>query len=173
MKTVLISIGSNQGDSVAIVRGAVRDLRVFAARGFRASSLWRTSPVNCPPGSPDFINAAVAFIPLAHESPESLLASLKHLEQRYGRVPREIRNAPRFLDLDLILFGDQIRSEPQFTLPHPRAIDRRFVLEPSVEVAPSLVWPAEGPADGRTIAQLRSNLRSDEVLTRLDELTTT
>lgn len=188
MKTVLISIGSNQGDSVAIARGAIRDLRGFAAQCFRASSLWRTSPVNCPPGSPDFINAAVAFTPHCDETPESLLASLKRLEQRYGRVNREIRNAPRLLDLDLILFGDEVRDGPQFTLPHPRAVGRRFVLEPSTEVAPGLLWPAErpterpaewpteGPAErptkGRTIAELRSDVRSNEVLTRLDELAT-
>ncbi|MCZ6871652.1 MAG: 2-amino-4-hydroxy-6-hydroxymethyldihydropteridine diphosphokinase [Gammaproteobacteria bacterium] len=188
MKTVLISIGSNQGDSVAIARGAIRDLRGFAAQGFRASSLWRTSPVNCPPGSPDFINASVAFTPHCDETPESLLASLKRLERGYGRVNREIRNAPRLLDLDLILFGDEVREGPEFTLPHPRAIGRRFVLEPSAEVAPALLWPterpterpaeqsAEGPAQrptkGRTIAELRRDVRSNEVLTRLDELAT-
>ncbi len=192
MKTVLISIGSNQGDSVAIARGAIRDLRGFAAQGFRASSLWRTSPVNCPPGSPDFINASVAFTPHCDETPESLLASLKRLERRYGRVNREIRNAPRLLDLDLILFGDEVREGPEFTLPHPRAIGRRFVLEPSAEVAPALLWPAERPTErpterpaersaegpaqrptkGRTIAELRRDVRSNEVLTRLDELAT-
>ncbi len=166
MATVLISIGSNQGDSVSIARSAIADLSAFGQR-FRASSLWRTSPVNCPPGSPDFVNASVAFTSRARESPESLLVALKELERRYGRVRSELRNAPRLLDLDLILFGDECRTGPDLHLPHPRAIDRRFVLEPSAEVAPELPWPRVG----KTIAELLRGLRSDEVVIRL-ELTT-
>lgn len=164
MVTALISIGSNQGDSVAIAQGAVEDLRHLAARGFRASSLWRTSPVDCPPGSPDFINAAVAFVPRPGESPESLLMALHRLEWRYGRSRTGVRTAPRLLDLDLIIFGDEMRNGPELRLPHPRAIDRRFVLEPSAEVAPELGWPGVG----KTIAELLMELHSDEVVTRLE-----
>ena len=96
VKTVLISIGSNQGDSVAIARGAIRDLRGFAAQCFRASSLWRTSPVNCPPGSPDFINASVAFTPHCDETPESLLAFLQRLLALFG-FPWRTRSHERLL----------------------------------------------------------------------------
>lgn len=163
MATVLISIGSNQGDSVAIVRSAIGELRSFADPGFRASSLWRTSPVNCPPDSPDFINASVAFTPRAGVSPESLLVSLKQVERRYGRVRAGSRNAPRLLDLDLVLFGDELRTGAELELPHPRAIERRFVLEPSAEVGPELSWPGVG----KTIAELLRELCSDEVVIRL------
>lgn len=166
VSTVLISIGSNQGDSVTIARGAIAELAELAGGRFRASSLWRTSPVNCPAGSPDYVNASVAFTACAGESPESLLARLKALERRRGGRRPATRNAPRLLDLDLILFGDEVRDGPDLVLPHPRAVERRFVLEPSAEVAPDLRWPGTG----RTIAELLAALRSDETVSRLGEL---
>jgi 2-amino-4-hydroxy-6-hydroxymethyldihydropteridine diphosphokinase len=161
---VLVGVGSNQGDSVTIVRSALSQLRVFAASDVRASGLWRTSPVDCPPGSNDFINAVAAFEPLAGLSPEALITELKLIERRYGRVAG-IRNAPRALDLDLLLFGDEVRENPELTLPHPRAARRRFVLAPAVQVAPELIWPGTGS----TLMQLLAALDSAEVVTELEE----
>lgn len=160
---VLIGIGSNRGDSVAIVREAMARLQTFAAGPVRCSSLWRTSPVDCPPDSADFVNAAAAFVPRNGLTPEALLAGLKDLERIYGRESSELRNAPRELDLDLLLFGDQQRDEPGFVLPHPRAVNRLFVLAPAAEVLPHAVWPGAG----RRIGELLDLLQTDEQVERL------
>lgn len=145
-----------------IVSRALEDLREMSVGEFRVSSLWRTSPVDCPPGSRDFINAVAAFVADA-PSPEWLLSRLKALERRYGRTEAPVRNAPRELDLDLLLFGDVVRRTERLTLPHPRALTRGFVMTPAAEVAPDWRWPGEG----RTIADLARGLSTDETLTRL------
>ena len=111
-----------------------------------------------------FINAAVAFEARDGLTPEALLHQLKLLEKQYGRVANPVRNAPRELDLDLLLFDDETRQSADFVLPHPRAVDRLFVLAPAAEVLPEAQWPGMG----RTIGQLLTALRSDETVARLD-----
>ena len=128
------------------------------------SSLWQTSPVACPPGSPPFVNAAVGLTPLPGETPESLLKKLRGLEREFGRAPKKALNEPRPLDLDLIAFGNETRNSPTLTLPHPRAHLRKFVLQPLSEIAPELILPGQEKA----VWQLLAELASDEVLTRLD-----
>lgn len=163
---ILIGLGSNRGDSVQIVNTAMARLGEFAEGQVRCSRLWRTSPVDCPPGSDDFINAAAAFRPLGGLTPEALLAALKKLESEFGRKPDCVKNAPRELDLDLLLFARETRNEAEFVLPHPRAVDRLFVLAPAAEVLPDAVWPATG----LTILQLLDRLDSSEQVTPLDPL---
>jgi 2-amino-4-hydroxy-6-hydroxymethyldihydropteridine diphosphokinase len=160
---VLIGIGSNRGDSIRIVRASIAALQRFAARDFRASSLWRTSPVDCPPGAADFINAVVGFEPHPELTPEALLAALKTLEREFGRSEVSVRNAPRELDLDLLVFGAERRASAAFTLPHPRAAMRRFVLAPAAEIVPELPWPDTNAS----IAELLAALLSDESVERL------
>lgn len=160
---VLIGLGSNRGDSAAIVRQAMARLRDFARGPVRCSSLWRTSPVDCPPGSADFINAAAAFEAAPGLTPESLLGALKAIETEYGRRIAAVRNAPRELDLDLLLFDDEQRRESDFQLPHPRAVNRLFVLAPAAEVLPEAVWPGTG----RTIAALLAALDTEEQAERM------
>jgi 2-amino-4-hydroxy-6-hydroxymethyldihydropteridine diphosphokinase len=162
---VLIGLGSNRGESAAIVKAAMARLRRFARGDVHCSSLWRTSPVDCPPGSGAFINAAAAFEAREGLEPEELLRGLKRLEAGFGRAATPVRNAPRELDLDLLLFDDQIRDSADFVLPHPRAVNRLFVLAPAAEVAPDAVWPGTG----RTVAQLLEGLASDETVVRLDD----
>lgn len=147
-----------------IVREALQALRVHAQSGFLASSLYRTTPVDCPPGSDHFINAAAAFV--AHEdlSPEKLLAEVKALERTFGRGGSWQRNAPRPLDVDVLTFGGETRHSAEFTLPHPRAIQRAFVLAPLNEIVPDLVWPGETT----TIQGLLAMLDTDEVIEKLD-----
>jgi 2-amino-4-hydroxy-6-hydroxymethyldihydropteridine diphosphokinase len=154
---VLVGLGSNQGDSLGIVRRALVALGALACGPVHASSLWCTSPVDCPPGSPDFINAVAAFHVAAGATPEQLIAALKRLEAEFGRIGAA-RNAPRVLDLDLLVFGDEQRTTAALTLPHPRAARRRFVLAPAAEVAPHLVWPGTS----RTVAELLAALDSAE-----------
>ena len=138
-------------------------LRSYAEPGtFTASSLWQTSPVDCPPESGDFINAAVGFVPRADLTPEGLLVELKTLEKRYGRGRAIVKNAPRELDLDLLVFGQNIRDTEYFVLPHPRATQRRFVLAPVVQIAPDWVWPGQNTGQEQTVAELLANLESDE-----------
>jgi 2-amino-4-hydroxy-6-hydroxymethyldihydropteridine diphosphokinase len=161
---VLIGLGSNRGDSVAIVREAMDRLVAFARGDLVRSSLWRTSPVDCPPESADFVNAAVAFEPRRGLTPRGLLAELKRLEREFGRHAVPVRNAPRELDLDLLLFADEQIDEPDFVLPHPRAVNRLFVLAPAAQVLPDTVWPGTGV----TIAELRAALCSDERAERID-----
>ena len=160
---VLIALGSNLGDSAMALREAMTRLSALSFSGFRRSSLWQSTPVDCPPDSPPFINAVVAFEPAANETPESLLAKLQVLENEFGRSPKQVPNEPRPLDLDLIAFGSKVRSTPQLTLPHPRAHLRRFVLEPLNEIASDFVLPGQT----KSIRQLLVELQTDEVVQRI------
>jgi 2-amino-4-hydroxy-6-hydroxymethyldihydropteridine diphosphokinase len=160
---VIIALGSNLGSSSDILREAMDRLDRLTVLPSQRSSLWQSTPVDCPPGSPPFVNAAVAFEPVAGETPESLLAKLQALEKEFGRRPKQVLNEPRPLDLDLIAFGSEVRSSPQLTLPHPRAHLRRFVLEPLSEIAPDLVLPGQT----KSVRQLLAELRTDEVVRRL------
>jgi 2-amino-4-hydroxy-6-hydroxymethyldihydropteridine diphosphokinase len=118
------------------------------------SSFRETAPVDCPPGSPRFLNAVVGLVPRKGETPETLLVKLQGLEREFGRQPASIRNAPRPLDLDLLAFGNATRRTARLTLPHSRAHLRRFVLEPLAEIAPDLVLPGQT----KTVFQLLAEL---------------
>ncbi len=160
---VLVALGSNRGDSAALVTAAIDRLRAFARADFRESSLWLTGPIDCPPGADDFVNAVVAFEPRPGLTPEGLLTALKAMEREFGRAEVYEKNAPRELDLDLLCFGGERRDSVAFTLPHPRGHVRRFVLAPAAEVAPTLVWPGMA----LTIAQLLESLPDSERVTRI------
>ena len=159
----VIALGSNQGDSPALLRAAMDRLEALSTASLLRSSLWQSTPVDCPPGSPGFVNAVVALTPGAGDSPESLLAHLLALEREFGRRPKLVPNEPRPLDLDLIAFGRELRATALLTLPHPRAHQRRFVLQPLAEIAPQLTPPG-WPASAATLLQ---RLVSSEVLVRL------
>ncbi len=154
--TVVVAVGANRGNAQAVVAAAIARLRERSGADFRASGLYRSSPVDCPPDSPDFINAAVRMSALDGETPESLLLYLQQLEREFGRARGQPRNSPRELDLDLILFGSECRSAPALQLPHPRAHLRRFVLEPMAEVAGDLIWPVSELAVSALCAALRA-----------------
>jgi 2-amino-4-hydroxy-6-hydroxymethyldihydropteridine diphosphokinase len=162
-KLAFIALGSNLGDSRQIVLDAMAQLQNFSSLPILKSSLWQTSPVNCPPGSPLFVNAVVGLATRAGETPESLLKKLRKLEKEFGRQPRRILNESRLLDLDLIVFGTETRNAPNLVLPHPRAHLRRFVLQPLSEIAPELILPRQT----KTVLQLLAELSSDEVLKRI------
>jgi len=159
----MIALGSNLGDSRQMVLGAMARLQNLSDQPILKSSLWQTSPVDCPPGSPRFVNAVVGLVPLGGETPESLLKELQELEKEFGRSRGHILNEPRSLDLDLIAFGAETRNSPDLILPHPRAPVRRFVLQPLSEIAPELVLPGQG----KTVAQLLAELPAGETVTRL------
>ena len=159
-----IALGSNLGDSVQILLEAMKRLAELSAQPLLRSSLWATSPVDCPPGSPDFVNAVVGLAPLPGETPESLLVRLQALEQEFGRRPKVVMNEPRPLDLDIIVFGNELRDSAQLVLPHPRAHLRRFVMAPLAEIASELVLPRAQ----HKVGELLSALDSGEVIRRLE-----
>ncbi len=162
MKAVIVALGSNLGDSRGHLRAAALRLRQRAASGFHASSVWRSTPVDCPPGSPAFLNAVVLFDPRPDETPEALLAAMQAWERDAGRTRRP-RNAPRELDLDLVAYGDLVRDTPDLILPHPRAHLRRFVLAPLAEIAPDLRPPGWDASVRERLARLGSEERVDLV----------
>jgi len=157
-KLVIVALGSNLGDSQKILSEAMARLQQFSVEPILKSSLWQTSPVDCPPDSPKFLNAVVALISPAGETPESLLENLRALEKEFGRAQKKVLNEPRPLDLDLITFGTEVRATASLALPHPRAHERRFVLQPLAEIAPDLILPGQV----QTVAQLLAGLDNTE-----------
>jgi 2-amino-4-hydroxy-6-hydroxymethyldihydropteridine diphosphokinase len=158
-----VGIGANLGDARANVLDALERLGgVPGVRLLRASSLYRTAPIDS--SGDDYINA-VAAVETTLDA-HALLAALHGIEQAHGRE-RPYRNAPRTLDLDLLLYGEeQIADAPTLIVPHPRMHERAFVLVPLAEVAldlaPQLSIPGRGPVAallltvaGQTIERLR------------------
>jgi 2-amino-4-hydroxy-6-hydroxymethyldihydropteridine diphosphokinase len=160
----VVALGSNLGDSVALLREAMLRLGEMSLCPLVSSSLWRTSPVDCPPGAPPFVNGVALLSPQHAETPETLLDRLQALEREFGRKPKTVLNEARPLDLDLILWGDEIRETERLSLPHPRALQRQFVLRPLAEIAPDLVFPG----GAKTVAALLEDLSTDEVLVRVE-----
>ncbi len=148
----LIGLGSNLGDRLATLNGAIADLAGTARVFVRAVSSFReTEPIGGPPGQGKYLNAAAVLETTL--DPFALLHVLQGIEAQFGRV-RTIRDGERTLDLDLLLFDDRIIDTPELILPHPRYSTRRFVLEPLAEVAPAVV----DPVTMRTIAELLADL---------------
>jgi 2-amino-4-hydroxy-6-hydroxymethyldihydropteridine diphosphokinase len=158
-----VALGSNLGDSRRIIFEAMARLEKISDRPLLKSSLWQTTPVNCPPNSPLFVNAVVGLAQRKNETPESLLQKLRTLEKEFGRPRKKILNEPRPLDLDLIAFGTETRNSPGLILPHPRAHLRRFVLQPLSDIAPDFILPGQS----KTVAQLLAGLPDEEPVTRL------
>jgi 2-amino-4-hydroxy-6-hydroxymethyldihydropteridine diphosphokinase len=142
---VAIALGSNVGDRTATLQSATTRLQSIVS-GIRASAFIDTPYVG-DDVQPSVLNAAVTGVTAldAHALLERLLA----IEQEFGRT-RPYGGAPRTLDLDLILYGNAIISEPGLMVPHPRFRERRFVLEPLAEIAPD--W--RDPVSGKTISEL-------------------
>jgi 2-amino-4-hydroxy-6-hydroxymethyldihydropteridine diphosphokinase len=138
-----IGIGANLGEPQEQVRIAFRALATLPdTRLLATSSVYRSAPVSAA-GQPDYFNAVASLE--TRLAPEHLLAGLLEIEGRYGRV-RSFQNAPRTLDLDLLLYGQQRIEQPGLSVPHTRMHLRRFVLEPLVEIAPAVEVPGRGSA---------------------------
>lgn len=140
--SAFVALGANLGDAVAAVRAAFDALAGLPQTTLvRQSSLYRSAPVDAT--GPDFINAVAELrtrLPAA-----ALLSALQAIEQDAGRV-RPYRNAPRTLDLDLLLYGDERIATAALTVPHPRMGERAFVLVPLAEIAPQWAACAQAPA---------------------------
>ncbi|HET7863386.1 MAG TPA: 2-amino-4-hydroxy-6-hydroxymethyldihydropteridine diphosphokinase [Burkholderiaceae bacterium] len=139
-----IGLGANLGDARATVQEAVQAIAALPGTHLVARSQdWRSAPVHAE--GPDFVNAVVAVDTTL--TPRDLLAALWVIEQAHGRL-RPYPNAPRTLDLDLLLHGRQVLDTPDLTLPHPRMHERAFVLRPLAQVAPAATIPGRGAVTG-------------------------
>lgn len=152
--TVAIALGSSLGDRATHLAYAQERL-ARQLDDYRASTVIETQPVDVVGEQTPFLNAAV--VGTTTRSARDLLTTLHAIEAERGRE-RTFRNAPRTLDLDLILYGDAIIDEPHLVVPHPRFRERGFVLDPLAEVAPELV----DPVTGLTVAELRRALEAAE-----------
>lgn len=152
-----IALGSNLGDRLDHLRTG-RNFLLSLHEGpnpAAVSPVYETTPIDCPPHSPAFLNAVLEIN--THLEPAELLAQMSALEIKLGRHTSPPRNAPRPLDLDLLYGGDRQLHLPQLTLPHPRLTSRRFVLEPLAAIRPDLILPGHS----RTIADYLHNLPPD------------
>ena len=143
MTLAYIGLGSNLAEPQSQIRSALRELGALPhSRLVAQSSLYRSAPVGYA-AQPDFVNAVAALETAlgAHE----VLRELRSIEAAHARE-RSFPNAPRTLDLDLLLFGAERITEAELTVPHPRMHERAFVLEPLVEIAPEASIPGHGPA---------------------------
>ena len=143
MARAFVGVGANLGDAAAQVRAAIGALAALpGTRLVAASSLYRTAPLGHA-DQPDFVNAVVLLETAL--APRALLEALQAVEARSGRA-RSFKDAPRVLDLDLLLYGEQALHEPELVVPHPRLHSRAFALAPIVEIDPDAVIPGRGPA---------------------------
>ncbi|HKC24438.1 MAG TPA: 2-amino-4-hydroxy-6-hydroxymethyldihydropteridine diphosphokinase [Thermoanaerobaculia bacterium] len=142
-----MGLGANLGRKKLTLARAARGLAAFVD-GLRLSSVFRTEPVGGAGREPDYLNAAA--VGTTRLSPEELLDALQELERQAGRERVPERNAPRTLDLDVLLYGARRIRGPRLTVPHPRLAARRFALAPLAELAPRRVVPGTG----RSVASL-------------------
>lgn len=159
-----IGLGSNLEDPLDQLRRAFTELdKLPDTRLVAQSSLYRSAPIGYPgqtdlPGQPDFVNA-VAKVE-TELTPQALLRALLHIEHQHGRE-RSFRNAPRTLDLDVLLYGDVQLHEHGLTIPHPQMHRRAFVLQPLLEIAPDIGIPGVG------LARLALAECQDQILDRI------
>lgn len=139
MTTAFIGIGSNVGDRIAFCRRAVESLASCPETTVeKVSSLYETSPIGGPPQR-SFVNLVTRL--KTELSPRALLQETQLIETKLGREPSDIHWGPRVVDLDILAFGDEKISEPDLEIPHPRMMQRRFVLVPLLEIEPDAADP--------------------------------
>lgn len=152
---VVLALGSNLGDRSAHLARARTALTSAGLRPLALSAIHETAPVGGPPGQGPFLNQVVAAsLPIAELHPHALLALDLEIERACGRVRRE-RFGPRTLDIDILLFGEAIVVDPDLVVPHPRMLERLFVLEPLCEILPTLRHPATRRTMREHLADLR------------------
>jgi 2-amino-4-hydroxy-6-hydroxymethyldihydropteridine diphosphokinase len=154
-----IGLGANLGDARGALASALAALGALPDTALlRCSSVWRTAPIES--SGPDYLNAVAEL--RSALAPIELLHRLQAIELAHGRE-RPYRNAPRTLDLDLLLVDALTLDTPELTLPHPRAHERAFVLAPLAELAPALVIPGRGRVSDLLVATV------DQPIERLPE----
>jgi 2-amino-4-hydroxy-6-hydroxymethyldihydropteridine diphosphokinase len=153
-ETAYLSLGSNLGDRAARLRAAVEELQA-AGRLLAVSAFYETQPVDVP-DQPWFLNC-VAAIETA-KSPREILSLALNIEAGMGRI-RMREKGPRTIDIDIVLFGNWVIDESGLKIPHPALLQRRFVLEPLVEIAPEARHPVSGQSAREMLAALPEGAR--------------
>ena len=158
-----IALGSNIGKRLANLREAYQRVSALNEIGgfVRSSSVYETSPVDCEPGTPEYLNAVMEIS--FDGPPVALLDHLQQIEVKMGRLSKRPRNSPRTIDLDILYVGNLIFNSPEITIPHPRLAKRRFVLAPLAEIAPDLILPGHSGS----ISSLLEKLNNEEGVRRL------
>ena len=153
-----IALGANLGDRTANLRAALDGLREIAPPDAPTlvASLYETTPIGCPDGSPAFLNTVVEID--WPDTPLALLAHTRVLESRLGRSHNPVRNAPRIIEIDILYCGDATVDTPHLVLPHPRMAIRSFVLMPLAEIRPDF----RPRPDGATVHELLVRLQATE-----------
>ncbi|EOK5973472.1 2-amino-4-hydroxy-6-hydroxymethyldihydropteridine diphosphokinase [Vibrio parahaemolyticus] len=147
MITAYIAVGSNLADPVSQAQQAIEALKTLPNSEFvQASSLYNSTPMG-PQNQPDYINAVVAI--KTNLTPLELLDCTQAIEQEQGRVRKDERWGPRTLDLDIVLYGNEVINSERLIVPHYGMREREFVLYPLAEIAPSLQLP-----DGTEVSEL-------------------
>ncbi len=155
-ESVALAFGGNIGDVEESFLMALQELEANGLKNIVASSIYRTAPVNCLPGTPDFLN----FVITAdwYGDVQSLHTLCKRIEVQSGRAPVREKNSPRTLDIDIILYGDDIINEPDLQIPHIEACNRLFVLLPLEEVAARRIFPGKT----QTVADILHGIIKDD-----------
>jgi 2-amino-4-hydroxy-6-hydroxymethyldihydropteridine diphosphokinase len=154
-RTVVLALGSNVGDRVANLQRGVAAMCVNGVVCHAVSAIYQTDPVGGPKQE-DYLNAVL--LADSRLPAREILARCMAAEKAAGRV-RTVRWGPRKLDVDIICYGDEISTDPDLTLPHPRAHERAFVLVPWLEVAPDACLPGYGPVARLPAAAATSTVR--------------
>jgi 2-amino-4-hydroxy-6-hydroxymethyldihydropteridine diphosphokinase len=158
-----IALGSNLGDRLAHLREARRIIAGLSRvkPPISSSSIYETEPVECEPGVAKFLNAVLGFD--YEGEPIDLWRELKSVETKLGRPQQHERNVSRSIDLDFLYFGDLKMETKQLVLPHPRAHQRRFVLQPLAEIDPDLVLANQS----KSVRELLASLGESATVVRL------
>ena len=165
MMRAAIALGSNLGDRLANLQHARDQIRALdgMTEPTVQSAVYETSPLDCEPGAQNFYNAVIEIG--FEKSADALFEALQKIERDLGRDRNHERNVSRTIDLDLLYFGSERRSDAQLQLPHPRMTERKFVLQPLCDIAPDLRLPGQTKNVGELLAQLQDQGK----ITRLTE----
>lgn len=168
MLTCLLGLGSNVGDREATLAAAIGEIAALPdVQVVRHSGWHRSPPIGGPTGQGEFVNAAVVIDTTI--APLILLAEMQQIETRHGRQRPE-RWSPRTLDIDILLYGNEVSETAMLTLPHPRMSFRPFVLEPATEIAPRMLHPTIGWPIERLLAHLQLASERVSLLSPSEEL---
>lgn len=159
---IAIMLGGNLGNVPETFHFAVHKLAEGGLREITLSGILRNPAVDCAPGTPDFYNAALTgfWSGTAHE----LLALTQATERAAGRPAIHGHNTSRTLDVDIILFGDERLSEQDLQIPHPRASQRQFVLQPLAEIAPELIFPDSKKSVKESLLELKKEFDQSSMM---------
>ncbi len=161
-KEVALSLGGNTGDVPLVFRRALEKLQSGGLCEIRISSLYRTAPVACAKGTPDFINAAATG--KWNGSLDSLHSLCMKTEVEAGRPANHVKYASRTLDLDIIFFGDMVYTDGKITVPHKEAKHRLFVLIPLAEIAGTRIFPGEKTTVSEILGELEKTAEYGNIM---------